>query len=192
MKNCKWEQLHWAEKMLKTVAYQQLRNAALKVHLPELRNRSTLVTRDSNKAIGGATLGFIYNQRNNAKCLERLRGEKTYTIRKFMDITTLLTSYPELINQLKEGLLERTLGRTRSGEYIQQPMASKAITAASRKKKDGTAVVSKGLDIAKSPSKSDNEQVKAWALGALCKRAEASMRFLINPGKGVWPEEGDR
>ena len=82
------------------------------------------------------------------------------------------------------------MGRARSDKHGQQPRASKAIIAASCKKKDLTAVVSKELNIAKSLSKSGNEQIKAWALGGLCKLAEACMRFLINPGKGLGPGKG--
>ena len=37
IKNCKWEQFNWAEKMLKTDVYQRLRNVALKVNGPKLR-----------------------------------------------------------------------------------------------------------------------------------------------------------
>ena len=49
----------------------------------------------------------MYDQGYDAKQLERLVGETTeYTARKFGDITPLLTNYPELKNQLKEGLLE--------------------------------------------------------------------------------------
>ena len=100
-------------------------------------------------------------------------GDMTeYTVGKFADLTTLLTNYPELNIQMKEGMLEKMLGRARSDECIQQLMASKAIVAASSKKKDVTAVVSKGLDITNSPSKRDKEQIKARGLGGLCKLAK--------------------
>ena len=79
-----------------------------------------------------------------------------------------MTNYPELNNQLKEGLLEKMLGRARSDEGIQQPRASKAILA----------VVSKMLAIANSPSKRDKEQIKARALGGLCKLAGGSSLTL--------------
>ena len=46
-KNCKWEQLLGTEKMLKTDAYQQLRNMALKVNMLELRYGSDLDIRGS-------------------------------------------------------------------------------------------------------------------------------------------------
>ena len=49
----------------------------------------------------------------------------------------------------------------------------KAIIATSSKKKDVTAVVSKGLNIVKSPCKSDNEKIKAQGLVGLCRLAEA-------------------
>ena len=79
-------------------------------------------------------------------------GETTeYTAGKFVDITPLLTNYPELNNQLKEGLLEKMLVRARSDKGIQQLRASKAIIA----------VVSNMLAIANSPSKRDKEKIKA-------------------------------
>ena len=62
-----------------------------------------------------------------------------------------MTNYPELNNQLKEGLLEKMLGKARSEKGIQQPRASKA----------NLAVVSKMLAIANSPSKRDKEKIKA-------------------------------
>ena len=37
MKNCKWEQLNWAEMVLETEAYQRLRNVARKINVPEIR-----------------------------------------------------------------------------------------------------------------------------------------------------------
>ena len=81
---------------------------ALKVHLPELRNGSALDIRDPTKAIGGGTFGFVYEQRNDAKRLERLEEEMTeYTVGKFVDFTTLWTYSLELNNQLKERLQER-------------------------------------------------------------------------------------
>ena len=40
MKNCKWEQLNWAEKMLKTDAYQRLMDVASEVNMPEFRYHS--------------------------------------------------------------------------------------------------------------------------------------------------------
>ena len=127
----------------------------------------------------------------------KLEEVTEYTVGKFVDpsmesmarrvvgITTLLTNSPKLKNnQLKEGLLERMLVMARSDEYIQHLVASKAIITASCKKKDMTAVVSKGLDIFKSLCKSDNEQIKSRALVGLCKLAQACRRFLINPAGG--------
>ena len=102
---------------------------------------------------------------------------------RIVAILTLSTNPPEWNHHLKEGLLERMRVKARWDQYIQQLMASQAIIAASSKKKDGTAVVSTGPDIVKSPSQSGNEQIKARALGGLGRLAEACRRFLIKPGK---------
>ena len=96
------------------------------------------------------------------------------------------------------------LGRIRGDECIQQLGASDAIVAASSKKKDGTAIVSQGIDIVKSPYQSDNEHGKVRALEGLCKlgasggsdaalrplaessstkRAKGCRRLLINPNR---------
>ena len=76
------------------------------------------------------------------------------------------------------------LVRARSDEYIQQLVASKAIIAASSKKKDGTTIVNKGLDLVKSLCTSNNEKIMARALGGLCRLSEAGRRSPISPGKG--------
>ena len=54
-----------------------------------------------------------------------------------------------------------------------------------------TAVVGKGLNTIKSPSRSDNEPIKAQALGGLCKMAEACRRCFFNHGKRAGPKMGD-
>ena len=97
-------------------------------------------------------------------------------------ITSLWTNSPKLNNQLKEERRNRMLGKARRDEYIQQLAANKATIAASSKKKDVTAVVSKGLYILKYPSKSDKEQIKARALGDPQQPVEACRRALVNQG----------
>ena len=69
-------------------------------------------------------------------------------------------------------------------------MDSKAIIAASSKKKDILAVVNMGLNIIKSLCKSDNKKIKAQALGGLCRLSEACRRSPINPGKGCGLRRG--
>ena len=90
--------------------------------------------------------------------------------------------------ELEQGSEEQGPPRSRASGEVSK--ASKAIIDASSKKKDATAIVSKGLNIVKSPSKSDNEQIKARALGGLCKMAEACRGYLINPGKRSDPKIG--
>ena len=132
MKKCKLDQLNCAEKMLKTDAGWRLRNRTLKVNRLELGYRSALGITDPTKASGGRILGFVYKQRYNTKRPERLVEEMTNdSVGKFVDpsrksmarivmaITTRVTNYPKLNNQLKEGLREGTLGRARSDKYIQ-------------------------------------------------------------------------
>ena len=52
-------------------------------------------------------MGWIYDQGYDAKRLERLVRETTeYNAGKFVDITPLLTNYPELNNQRKKRAAE--------------------------------------------------------------------------------------
>lgn len=183
MKNCKWEQLNWADKMLKTDAYQRLMEVASELNLPEFKYESAMDITDSTKTIVGVTFGFLYEQMYDDKRREALIAEVAkFTQEKLMDpgmeskvrvvaaITTLLTNAPELGNsQLKEGLLEMMLVMARSEEYIQQLVASEAIIAAASKKKDVTAIVNQGLDILKALYKSSNDHIKVRALVGLCK-----------------------
>ena len=111
--------------------------------------------------------------------------------------TTRVTNSPELNHQLREGPLERMMGRPRSDEYIQQLMASKAISASSGKKKDLTTAVSKGLNIVRSPSKSDNEQVKARApnrmyrvMATIINIPNSHDKQETNPRGSSWPRSG--
>jgi len=183
MKNCKWDQLNWAEKMLTTDAYQRLMEVASELNLPEFKYESAMDITDSTKTIVGVTFGFLYEQMYDDRRREALISEVgKFTQSKLMDpgmeskvrivvaITTLLTNAPELGNsQLKEGLLEMMLVMARSDEYIQQLVASEAIIAAASKKKDVTAIVNQGLDILKTLYKSNNDHIKVRALVGLCK-----------------------
>jgi len=183
MKNCKWEQLNWAERMLKTDAYQRLMEVASEVNMPEFKYESAMDITDSTKTIVGVTFGHLYEQMYDDKRRELLVAEVSkFTSEKLMDpgmeskvrvvvaITTLLLNAPDLGNsQLKEGLLEMMLVMAQSEEYVQQLVASEAIIAAASKKKDVTAIVRQGLDIVKSLYKSSNDHIKVRALVGLCK-----------------------
>jgi len=183
MKNCKYEQLNWAEKMLKTDAYQRLMEVASEINMPEFKYESAMDITDSTKTIVGVTFGFLYEQMYDDKRREAIIAEVSkFTQEKLMDpgmeskvrvvvaITTLLLNAPELGNsQLKEGLLEMMLVMARSEEYIQQLVASEALIAAASKKKDVTAIVNQGLDILKTLYKSSNDHIKVRALVGLCK-----------------------
>lgn len=183
MKNCKYEQLNWAEKMLKTDAYQRLMEVASEINMPEFKYESAMDITDSTKTIVGVTFGFLYEQMYDDKRREAIVAEVSkFTQEKLMDpgleskvrvvvaITTLLLNAPELGNsQLKEGLLEMMLVMARSEEYIQQLVASEALIAAASKKKDVTAIVNQGLDILKTLYKSSNDHIKVRALVGLCK-----------------------
>jgi len=183
MKNCKWEQLNWAEKMLRTDGYQRLMEVASEINMPEFKYESAMEITDSTKTIVGVTFGFLYEQMYDDKRREALIEEVgKFTQEKLMSpdieskvrivvaITTLLLNAPELGNsQLKEGFLEMMLVMARSDEYIQQLVASEALIAAASKKKDVTAIVNQGLDILKALYKSSNDHIKVRALVGLCK-----------------------
>ena len=59
IKNCKWEQLNWAEKIMKTEDYQQPRDGASKVNMSEFGYKSALGIRDSTQTIVGLTFGGV-------------------------------------------------------------------------------------------------------------------------------------
>ena len=124
-----------------------------------------------------------------------------YTAGKLMD--PRLESKEPGSSQLREGPLERMLGRIRRDEYLQQLVTSKAVIAAPSKKKGVTTIVSRGIDTVKFPYPSDTEHIKVlaqasfdkkgasggsgatlrpFADGSRTKLAEACRRFLINPG----------
>merc|ERR1712004_591618 len=179
MKNCKWEQLNWAERMFKTDAYHRLMEVASVVNMPEYKYESSIDITDSTKTIVGVTFGHLYEQMYDDKRRAQLvEVVSKYTEQQLLDpsmeskvrvvvgITTLLTNAPELGNsQLKDGLLEMA----QSDDYIQQLVASEAIIAAASKKKDVTAIVKQGLDIVKSLYKCNNDHIKVRALVGLCK-----------------------
>ena len=62
MKNSKYEQLNWAEKMLKTDAYSRLLEVASELNHPEFKYESAMEITESTKTIVGVTFGFLYEQ----------------------------------------------------------------------------------------------------------------------------------
>ena len=199
MKNCKYEQLNWAEKMLKTDSYHRLLEVASEINHPEFKYESAMDITESTKTIVGVTFGFLYEQMYDDKKREELTEIVTsFTQEKLLSpdteskvrlvaaITTLLLHAPELGNtQIKEGLLEMMLVMARSDDYIQQLVASEAIIAAASKKKDVTVIVQQGTDILKTLYKSSNDHIKVRALVGLCKLgasggSDATMRPLAD------------
>ena len=90
-----------------------------------------------------------------------------HTNRKFRDPRVESKGMGE--SQLKEGPIERRRGMIRGEESIRQLEVSEASSAASSRKKEGTAIVSWEIDRVKSQYQSDDEQVKGRALGSRCK-----------------------
>ena len=128
MKNCKYDQLNWADKMLTTDAFQRLMEVASEINMPEFKYESAMDITESTKTIVRVTFGFLYEM---------------YDDRRREALIAEVTNAPELGNrQLEEGLMEMMLVMARSDEYIQQLVASEAIIAAASKKKDITAIVS--------------------------------------------------
>ena len=199
MKNCKYEQLNWAEKMLKTDSYHRLLEVASEINHQEFKYESAMDITESTKTIVGVTFGFLYEQMYDDKKREELTEIVTnFTQEKLLSpdteskvrlvaaVTTLLLHAPELGNtQIKEGLLEMMLVMARSDDYIQQLVASEAIIAAASKKKDVTVIVQQGTDILKTLYKSSNDHIKVRALVGLCKLgasggSDATMRPLAD------------
>merc|ERR1719394_2286368 len=199
MKNCKYEQLNWAEKMLKTDAYYRLLEVASEMNNPEFKYESAMEITESTKTIVGVTFGFLYEQMyDDARRAELTEIVSNFTKEKLLDpggeskvrvvaaVTTLLLHAPELGNtQIREGLLEMMLVMARSEDYIQQLVASEAIIAAASKKKDVTVIVQQGTDILKTLYKSTNDHIKVRALVGLCKLgasggSDATMRPLAD------------
>ena len=79
MKNCKYEQLNWAEKMLKTDAYSRLLEVASELNHPEFKYESAMDITESTKTIVGVTFGFLYEQMYD----DGRRAELTEIVSKF-------------------------------------------------------------------------------------------------------------
>jgi len=196
MKNCPWDQLNWAEKMMKTDAYDRLMEVASE--LTHYKHESAMEITDSTNTIVGVCFGHLYesmwdDQRRN----NMIEVIEKFTMAKLMDqdleskvritvaITTLLKHAPELGNSqlTKEGVLQMMMVMAQSEEYIQEIVASEALIAAAAKKKDANAIISQGMNILKELYKSKNDHVRVRALVGMCKLGassghDASMRPL--------------
>jgi tetratricopeptide (TPR) repeat protein len=182
MKNCPWDQMNWAEKMMKTDAYQRLMEVASE--LTHFKHESAMEITDSTNTIVGVCFGHLYEQMwDDARRNGMIEEIEKFTMSKLMDqdleskvritvaITTLLKHAPDLGNSqlTKEGVLQMMMVMARSEEHIQQIVASEALIAAAAKKKDASAIISQGMDILKELYKSKDDHIKVRALVGMCK-----------------------
>jgi len=228
MKNCAFDELRWAELMLEEDGYQRMMEVAGDVK--EYSGESGMVCTDNTRMLVGACLGRMYDQVTSDKLREKIRGEvdkfvsnellqpgMESKVKVMVAVTTLLTNAPEVGDSqiAKDGVLQMMLAMARSGEYLQQLVASEALIAAAAKKKDAATIIGQGMDIMKELYASKNDQIKVRALVGLCKLgasgghdasirpfadgsttklAEACRRFLVDPGKDRdlrrWAAEG--
>ena len=194
IKNCPYNELDWAHKMLKTDAYHRLMDVASEHK--EYKNESSMDITDDTKPTVGACMGLLYEQMyddamRNAICdvtdkwvTEKLSRPSTEScVRAVIGITTLLNGCPELgQGQIaKEGVLNMMLTMAKTDDYVQQLAAVEAIIAAVQKKKDSNTIVNSGIDILKQLYQSKDDHIKVRALVGLCKLGasaghDASMR----------------
>ena len=182
MKNCPYYELDWAEKMLKTDAYQRIMDVASEHQ--EYKHESSMEVTDNTKPTVGACMGILYEQmyddaKRNALSeqidkwvTEKLSRPSTEScVRAVVGMTTLLNGCPELgTSQIsKEGVLNMMLTMAKTDDYVQQLAASEAIIAATQKKKDSNMIVQQGVDILKQLYQSKNDHIKVRALVGLCK-----------------------
>jgi len=194
IKNCPYNELDWAHKMLKTDAYNRLMDVASE-HT-EYKHESAMDISDNTKPTVGACMGILYEQMyddamRNAICdvtdkwvTEKLSQPSTEScVRAVVGITTLLNGCPELgQGQIsKDGVLNMMLTMAKTDDYVQQLAAVEAIIAAIQKKKDSNSIVNSGVDILKQLYQSKDDHIKVRALVGLCKLGasaghDASMR----------------
>ena len=154
MKNCPYYELDWADKMLKTDAYQRLMDVASEHH--QYKHESSMEVTDNTKPTVGACLGILYEQmyddpKRNALSeqmdkwvTEKLSRPSTEScVRAVIGMTTLLNGCPELGQSqiAKEGVLSMMLAMAKTDDYVQQLAASEALIAATQKKKDSNMIV---------------------------------------------------
>jgi len=182
MNNCKYDQLNWAELLLKADTYQRLMEVASE--MTEFKHESSMEITDRTRSVVGVCLNVMYEQMwddqrrlNFSQHIDqfitgKLADRDTEShIRAIVAITTLLKNAPELgSGQIgKEGILQIMLAMAQSDDKVQQIVAAEALIAASAKKKDTNMIVSQGVDILKTMYKSKDDQIKVRALVGLCK-----------------------
>jgi len=187
MKNCPYNELDWACKMLSTDGYQRMLEVASE--LEAYKHESSMEVTASTKTTVGACIGILHEQmyddpRRNAMSAEvdkfvtdKLSRPSTEScVRAVVAITTLLNGCPELgTSQVgKEGVLQMMLTMANTDDYVQQLAASEALIAATQKKKDSSMIVSQGVDILKQLYASKNDKIKVRALVGLCKLGASS------------------
>jgi len=182
MVNCPWDRMNWAEKMMKTDAYNRLMEVASE--LSHYKHESAMEITDSTNTIAGICFGHLYDQMwEDQRRNDMIEKIDEFSKEKLMDpsleskvristaITTLLKHAPDLGNSqlTKDGFLQMLLAMAQSEEYIEQLVASEALIAATAKKKDATSIISQGMDILKLLYKSKNDRIKVRALVGMCK-----------------------
>lgn len=187
MKNCKYDELNWAELLLKTDVYQRLMEVSSE--LTQYKHESSMEITDNTRCVLGVCLNVMYEQMYDDPRRNRMIEEVDHFIRgKLMDpsieshvraivaITTLLMNAPELGNGQvgKEGVLQMMLAMAQSEDSLQQLVAAEALIAACQKKKDTSLIVGQGVDILKQLYKSKDDHIRVRALVGLCKLASSS------------------
>ena len=187
MKNCPYYELDWADKMLKTDAYQRLLDVASE-HV-EYKHESSMEITNNTKPTVGACFGMLYEQmyddQKRNKLSEQVDKWVTETlarpstescVRAVVGMTTLLNGCPELGQSqiAKEGVLNMMLAMAKSDEYVQQLAAAEALIASTQKKKDSNMIVGQGVDILKQLYQSKDDHIKVRALVGLCKLGASS------------------
>ena len=180
--NCSWDKMKWAERMLKTDAYNRLMEVASE--LSHYKHESAMEITDSTNTIAGICFGHLYENMWDDEMRNKLIEKvDEFSKEKLMDesleskvritvaVTTLLKHAPDLGNSqlTKEGFLQMLLAMAQSEEYIEQLVASEALIAATAKKKDASAIINQGMDILKTLYKSKNDHIKVRALVGMCK-----------------------
>ncbi len=153
MKNCKYDELGWAEMMLKTDGYQRIMEVASE--MMEYKHESSMEITANTRAIAGVCISFcyaaMYDDRRRNALLDKvdafvqdqlLNPSLETKVRCMAAITTLLKHAVEVgqAQIAKEGILQMTLEMAKSDEYVQQLVAAEAIIAATQKKKDSSMV----------------------------------------------------
>jgi len=196
--NCSWDKMKWAERMLRTDAYNRLMEVASE--LSHYKHESAMEITDSTNTIAGICFGHLYDnmwddemrnkliEKVDEFSKEKLVDESLESkVRITVAITTLLKHAPDLGNSqlTKDGFLQMLLAMAQSEEYIEQLVASEALIAATAKKKDASAIINQGMDILKTLYRSKNDHIKVRALVGMCKLGssgghDASIRPLAD------------